>query len=551
MAKTKKKKLGLLGTIIAVILYLISNFINNQTVDERDTIKVANWNVQNLFDTKRDGGEYKKFIPGQHNWTEAIYRKKLKNLSQVICDLDADVLGLEEIETEQALKDLQNYLKRVGCEYKYRAITSSKDTPIHTALLSKIKIREKRDVKVTKSALYRSILEVTLNTTPPLKIFVNHWSSKMHPESKRLVYAKTLRERIDKLPKDSEYIILGDFNSNYNEFEVMPDKLNNTDGKTGINHILGTIMGDEMVRLNYLKRVKSSKKLYNLWLELPSSSRWSYKYYRKLYSLDSIIIPKTLVDGKGWEYVENSFKVFRAKYLFTKRGVIQKWKYKNSKHLGKGYSDHLPIYAKFKRVSDKKDDDKKEQKPSKPLGLIEPTRPHQPQASIKNLISYKLSLPVKLEDIIVVLKRGKSAIIQDKKSKSGILIYGSAKSLREGGVYDIKVHKLKEYYGMPEIIDFDIITQKSIIDTTPFIKKFEPWMMNGNFPDSKVVKDIKGTYKNKKLKVDAKEFAIYFRGRGNRPPDGSKLIIKIAQIGYYKFAKELIVWSKKDYSIIN
>jgi len=31
--------------------------------------------------------------------------------------------------------------------------------------------------------------------------------------------------------------------------------------------------------------------------------------------------------------------------------------------------------------------------------------------------------------------------------------------------------------------------------------------------------------------------------------NGSKLIIKIAQIGYYKGEKELIVWSKNDYLV--
>jgi len=176
VVKVGKRIFGIIGTIIVIILYLINGIINYIDTDSKDTIKIANWNVQNLFDTKVDGREYKNFVPNQHNWTEHIYKKKLKNLSQVICDLDADVIGLEEIESETALKDLQEYLKRVGCEYKYGAITSSKNTPIHTALISRIKIKEKRDLKVTRSALYRSILEVTLNTSPPLKIFVNHWS---------------------------------------------------------------------------------------------------------------------------------------------------------------------------------------------------------------------------------------------------------------------------------------------------------------------------------------------------------------------------------------
>ena len=54
-----------------------------------------------------------------------------------------------------------------------------------------------------------------------------------------------------------------------------------------------------------------------------------------------------MFDEKGIDYVNNSFKVFKADYLFTKRGYINRWRYKNGKHQAKGYSDHLPVYAYF------------------------------------------------------------------------------------------------------------------------------------------------------------------------------------------------------------
>ena len=547
-----------IGALLVLIIAWVGNYFKNTPPDDINSIKVANWNVQNLFDMERQGGEYKEFVPNRHNWKERIYKKKIKNIAEVICDLDADVIGFEEIESDIALRDLQNFLNRAGCKYPYRAITSSKDTPVHTALLSKIKIKSKRDIKVGRG-LYRSILEVTLNTNPPLKIFVNHWSSKRHPESKRLVYAKTLKKRLNRLPKGSEYIVLGDFNSNYDEFETMPDRLNNTDGKTGINHILGTVISDELVRLSYLKDHPNTKKLYNLWLELPESSRWSYRVYRKKYTLDSILIPPTLVNRKGWEYIEDSFKVFKPKYLFTKRGAIFKWQYKHSKHLGKGYSDHLPIYAKFKIVSkDKKEGTQEESEMEKlpKYNLLNPpkdqTETLNPKiATIDDLIKGSISMPVILKDVVVIFKRGKSAIVKSVNGGSGILIYGGAKDLREGGVYDLKVFKTKSYYSLPEIIDMKILKAKDEIDISPFIKKFEPSMMEGDYPTSEVVKDIEGVLEGKWLIVDGKKIMVYFRGKRNRPKSGDKLIIKIAQIGYYKGQKELIVWSKKDYSILD
>ncbi len=541
-----KKKI--IGALIVLIVGVIGNYykrITNPPVDV-DSIKVASWNVQNLFDMKRDGSEYKQFVPNRHNWTKRIYQKKIENTAKVICDLGADVIGLEEIESDEALRDLQKYLNRVGCKYPYRAITSSKDTAVHTALLSKIKIKSKRDLKVRRS-LYRSILEVTLNTNPPLKIFVNHWSSKRHPESKRVVYAKALRDRLNSLPKGSEYIILGDFNSNYNEFETMPDRLNNTDGVTGINQILGTSSADELIRLSYLKSHPNTKKLYNLWLELPKSDRWSYKLYRKKMTLDSIIIPASLVDGKNWEYVKSSFGVFRPKYMFTKRGAVFKWQYKNSKHLGKGYSDHFPIYARFKVVSKENSTNTKE--PLLKYNLLDSSKPKV--VTIDNLLKNLAPLPAILKDVIVVLKRGKGAVIQSLKGGSGVLIYGGFKGLEEGFIYDLKVFQMKNYYQMPEIVDMEILQTKGSRDISPFIKEFKLSMMEGDYPASTVVKNIKGVFSGKDLIVDGKRVKIYFRGRKNRPKSGDKLIIKIAQIGYYKGQKELIIWSKKDYSIID
>jgi len=186
----KKKGFQLIKKVVTVILIIVATFIStlqnkNESFD-KDTIKVANWNVQNLFDLNKDGSEYKEYIPNQHNWNRATFNKKIKNLSEVICDLNADVIGLEEVESDVALEELQKFLKRAGCEYKYRAITNSKKTAVHTALLSKIPIKSKKDIRVGRRGLYRSILEVTLKTEPPFKNFCNHWSSKRHPESKRV-----------------------------------------------------------------------------------------------------------------------------------------------------------------------------------------------------------------------------------------------------------------------------------------------------------------------------------------------------------------------------
>ncbi len=155
-----------------------------------------------------------------------------------------------------------------------------------------------------------------------------------------------------------------------------------------------------------------------------------------------------------------------------------------------------------------------------------------------------------LNNVAVIFKRSKGAIIKEKPEGLGIMIYGGVKELEIGGVYNLKVYKTKNYYGTLEIIDFDLIKKIGRLDITDFIEDFKPSLMEGeNLRESRVVKNIEGFYDNGTIEIAGKKFKIYFRGRGNRPKNGSKLIIKIAQIGYYKGEKELIVWSKNDYLV--
>ena len=310
-------------------------------------LKIASYNVDNLFDFNYDGTEYEEYIPNHHNWTKAIFEKKMKHTVRVLCELDADVIGLQEVENEHTLKLLQKALNRSGCGYRYSAITHNKGA-INVALLSKVDIKRVKYIKVSYSKRDRDILEVTLDTSPKLKIFVNHWKSKAHPESQRVKYAKALIKRLKELPKGSEYIILGDFNSDYNECSVIEPKFNDTNGICGVDILLRTYINHKMNKLQ--DDIKDSGLYhYNLWSEVDAHKRWSHDFYGKKGSLDSIIIPKTLNDDIGWFYERGTFKVFKKGYLFKRNRVnsLNRWEYKHGKHTGRGYSDHLPIYAIF------------------------------------------------------------------------------------------------------------------------------------------------------------------------------------------------------------
>ncbi len=507
------------------------------------SLKIASWNVENLFDMQRQGSEYEEYIPGRHRWSEAMLQKKLEHTAQVICDLDADVIALQEIENDQVLAQLQRLLGRVGCPYPYRAITSGPGRPVHVALLSRVKIAKKREIPVTYGGRQRRILEVQLRTDPPLRLFVNHWRSKRGPESERILYAKALRKRLERLPTGREYLLLGDFNSDWQEYRIIEQKLNDTHGRTGINQVLVTTRNGRMVRYRDLRSNPGAFLHYTLWLELPASRRWSHNFFGKKEGIDAILIPPSLADGKNWEYKRGSFGVYRPAYLFGKYGQIKRWEYRHSRHTGHGYSDHLPIYATFIT-----------KEPREKISRSSIPKTSTPKcekidiASLKQLRSL-VSLRC-LDGAIVVFKRGRSAVIQKRPDGPAILVYGAAAGLKEGERYDLQIEGFKRYHGMPEITDLELLRKRGWIATDAFISPFDPSMMERPADRYRIVRDIRGRYRRRRLSVGGKELRIHFKKRRWVPADGEKIRIKRAQIGYYKGHSELVVWDRNDFETV-
>jgi len=319
---------------------------------EAKTFKVVTYNLENLFDLTRDGTEYQEYIPNTgYGWTRDIANIKYTNIARVIKDLGGDVVALQEVESKKALIALLLKLKDFGVDYPYLEIADSKATPVKCAVLSKFPITEKEEIQVYNK-IARNILKITLDIDGNhLILFINHWKSKRGPESMRIAYAKKLKNEIGKLKEDVDFILIGDFNSNYNEYKTFQnsDRLNDTDGITGINHILRTIKDSQMINEKMLTKQDANDYLYNLWLEVSKRRRWSYNFFGKKGSPDNIILSKGLYDNKGISYSDNSFNKFQANYLFKRKAVYrwQRAKRGRGRHLGEGYSDHLPLFAYF------------------------------------------------------------------------------------------------------------------------------------------------------------------------------------------------------------
>ena len=67
-------------------------------------LKIATYNVENLFDDRISGSEYSEFK--SNRWNEAKYQQKLQKIARVLKHLDADVVALNEIENQNVMKAL-------------------------------------------------------------------------------------------------------------------------------------------------------------------------------------------------------------------------------------------------------------------------------------------------------------------------------------------------------------------------------------------------------------------------------------------------------------
>jgi len=315
------------------VKYLAIFFLLAQLLFGDINLKIATYNVENLFDLKKSGHEYKEYIPyTSSQWNQKSYNTKLKNIARVIKDLDADIIALQEIESLQALKDLRYTLKQQGIYYKYFKIANNKNTTIKVALLSKYPFVYTHEIQVTSSYKYRNILEAKLKiANQDLYIFVNHWKSKAGPESMRVTSAKALLKRLKHIGLDKNIVLLGDFNSDYQENIkfLKKRKHNDTNGRTGINDIL--------------------KDFYNLWYDTNEENRYTYIFRGEKEALDNILISKSMLNTNGISYIKGTIESYKPSYLF-KGKYIYRWQTRGKKvrvHKSKGYSDHLPVKAEF------------------------------------------------------------------------------------------------------------------------------------------------------------------------------------------------------------
>jgi len=409
---------------------------------------------------------------------------------------------------------------------------------VKCAVLSKFPITDTQEIFVKKGS--RTILKVTLSVEKhPFIMFVCHWKSKSGPESRRILYAGALKTAIDALDPQTDFVVLGDFNSNYNEFHTFrkDKRLNDTYGRTGINHILGTIQNNRLVDEAMLAESDAKAYLYNLWLETEESDRWSHKFFWKKGSIDNILVPQSLYDNKGISYQDNSFARFTPSYLF-KKNTTYRWQLADKgkgRHLGRGFSDHLPISAIFTTRPFEAD-------------TVASTVSDKPEVtSIANLYKVKTgAVNYRLDNCAVIYKHKGSAIIKQAGGRA-IFVYKTAAQLKWGKIYQLTVKRLENYKGLREITKIADVHEIADIDQWHryLHRDFTVDLAVSEF-QNEVIGRIEGIYQYGSLHYgDNKKICLYFGNKEKlRPQENSKIVLRHVRISFYNCPQ--IVIEKTD-----
>lgn len=326
-----------------LFIFLVLLAVNAFAQNKKGIYPIAFYNVENLFDTKRDLKiQDEEFTPsGRNNWTEEKYKKKLNNLAYVINLLGketvptgAAIIGVAEVENRKVIEDLINTGDLAKRKYQIIHQDSPDARGIDVGLIYNPALFKVTSYKTypftlpgTNDVRTRDILVVSgLLGGQSLSVLVNHWPSRRGDGS------SSLRERAAAICKH------------------ISDSIYNTNPQAGIV-IMGDMNDDPKDRstrivLNAKKNQEEVQKggLYNTMWKIHEGSTGTLCYQDQWNLFDQIIISQSLLNkGKSKLNFEKA-EVFNKDFLFQKSGKYKGYPLRtfSGNTFLNGYSDHFP-----------------------------------------------------------------------------------------------------------------------------------------------------------------------------------------------------------------
>lgn len=290
-------------------------------------LTVAFWNVENLFDEYVD-----KRVPDADVFLRETVQEKLRKDAVILRQLNADIVGLMEVENRGILRELcENHLADLG--YRYFELSEESDgRGIDVALVARQPFLAR---SVAVSEFYRGILVCRFTVEgEPLYVLVNHWKSRFGGgEAQRMNCARRVAQLVNEdIPhyegRPVPVIVGGDFNDD--------------DTDASVQHL-------ETVGLT------------NLLKHLPAEQRWTLPYdnrdeNRVEYNGFDHVFTNEFLPGPSAPdtSIPAAFRILEARVvrpqimLKTRRlyGELHLWPDDDDADYI-GYSDHFPVVARL------------------------------------------------------------------------------------------------------------------------------------------------------------------------------------------------------------
>ncbi|MGI1679813.1 MAG: endonuclease [Cellvibrionaceae bacterium] len=329
---------------------------------------VAFWNLENLFAPQNHPGREpwleKKLKKDLKGWTKALFKKKIKQLSSIIIQMNEgggpDILGVCEVENAFVLEQLSAVLndQLPGRNYSVAHADNEKDQRgIDTAFIFDASMYSVDPAEIFSHFIMRrtgtrDISQVTFLTEAgnELVVLCNHWPSRSGGAHESRGYRMTAGETLsywhqriwEEKGSEVPIVALGDFNDDVFDESLM------------IHARATRERGD-------VERAKSAPKFYNLtWRYLEQKSKDKKGGDKTIYGtiyyqgngnvFDQILVSKGLLDSAGVMVVdENTAKIelfpemidHRVSYGSIRFGLPKGNAADNIDQTG--FSDHFPV----------------------------------------------------------------------------------------------------------------------------------------------------------------------------------------------------------------
>lgn len=352
------------------------------------TIKVASWNLQNLFDTvASDIATDLEFTP-ENGWDDEALEKKLDNLAEILRRMHGgqgpDLLGICEVETKELLEEL---VARTGlANLRVAHVDNADIRGIDTSLIYSADVFELAGEPVGHAIHLRfptrDVFEVPLRVKAngaPLHVFVNHWPSRRagqyESEPLRIAVAEhcgRLVQRVLKFSRadylampdtpatlealnarfDTNVILMGDFNDEPYSRSVV-EYLRASRDLDHVEEPIKKASARDLPARQHTPTVRAYLErdayLFNcMWPTVGQSDTGSLHFSQGVNTmnlLDQFMVSRGLRLGRaGLRMKLDSVRVFRAPPMAT-RGKQRPIPF--DKATKKGYADHFPIEAEI------------------------------------------------------------------------------------------------------------------------------------------------------------------------------------------------------------